>query len=44
MIGKDEAHHMAILEPHGVEFPALSEAGIDGKTVAIDPQDIIPVF
>ena len=33
-----------ILEPHGVEFPALPEIGIDGRTVAIDPQDIIPVF
>ena len=33
-----------ILEPHGVEFPALPEVGIDGRTVAIDPQDIIPVF
>jgi hypothetical protein len=33
-----------ILEPHGVEFPALPEIGVDGKTVAIDPQDIIPVF
>lgn len=33
-----------VLEPHGVEFPALPEVGIDGKTVAFDPDDIIPVF
>ncbi len=33
-----------LLEPHGVEFPALPEIGIDGKTVAFDPEDIIPVF
>lgn len=33
-----------VLEPHGVEFPALPEVGIDGKTVAFDPNDIIPVF
>ena len=32
-----------LLEPHGVEFTALPEVGIDGRTVAIDPQDIIPV-
>ena len=25
-------------------FPVAPEAGIDDKTVAIDPQDIIPVF
>ncbi len=33
-----------VLEPHGVEFPALPEVDIDGKTVAFDPDDIIPVF
>jgi len=33
-----------LVEPHGVEFPAIPEIGIDGKTVAFDPADIIPVF
>jgi hypothetical protein len=33
-----------LLDPHGVEFPAIPEIGIDGKTVAFDPEDIIPVF
>ena len=33
-----------LLEPHGVEFPAIPEIGIDGETVAFDPDDIIPVF
>lgn len=33
-----------VLEPHGIEFPALPEVGIDGETVAFDPDDIIPVF
>lgn len=33
-----------VLEPYGVEFPALPEVGIDGRTVAFDPEDIIPVF
>ena len=33
-----------VLEPHGVEFPALPEIDVDGKTVAFDPEDIIPVF
>ena len=33
-----------ILEPHGVEFPAIPEIGIDGKTVAFDPDEIVPVF
>ncbi len=33
-----------LLDPYGVEFPALPEIGIDGKTVAFDPDDIIPVF
>lgn len=33
-----------LLEPHGVEFPALPEIGVDGKTVAFDPHDIVPVF
>ena len=32
-----------ILDLHEVEFPALPEVGIDGRTVAIDPQGIIPV-
>lgn len=32
------------LEPYGVEFPALPEIGIDGKTVSFDPEDLIPVF
>jgi len=33
-----------LLEPHGIVFPALPEIGIDGQTVAFDPEDIIPVF
>lgn len=33
-----------VLDPHGVEFPRIPEIGIDGKTVAFDPEDIIPVF
>ncbi|MBI3451525.1 MAG: diiron oxygenase [Rhodospirillales bacterium] len=33
-----------LLEPHGVAFPAIPEIGIDGETVAFDPDDIIPVF
>jgi len=33
-----------VLETYGVAFPALPEVGIDGKTVAFDPDDIIPVF
>ena len=33
-----------LLEPHGVEFPGIPEIGIDGRTVAFDPADIIPVF
>jgi hypothetical protein len=32
------------IEPYGIEFPALPEVGIDGKTVAFDPEDLIPVF
>ncbi len=28
----------------GVEFPAIPEIGIDGKTVAFDVEDMIPVF
>jgi hypothetical protein len=32
------------IEPYGIEFPALPEVGIDGKTVAFDPEDMIPVF
>jgi hypothetical protein len=33
-----------VLDPHGIEFPAIPEIGVDGKTVAFDPGDIIPVF
>ncbi len=33
-----------ILDPHGIEFPAIPEIGVDGKTVAFDPDDIIPMF
>lgn len=33
-----------LVEPHGIEFPGLPEVGIDGRTVAFDPEDIIPVF
>jgi rubrerythrin len=33
-----------LIEPYGVIFPALPEVGIDGKTTAFDPEDIIPVF
>jgi hypothetical protein len=33
-----------LLDQHGVEFPAIPEIGIDGKTVAFDPEDLIPVF
>ena len=33
-----------VLDPHGVEFPRIPETGIDGKTVAFDPEDVIPVF
>jgi hypothetical protein len=32
------------IEPYGIEFPALPEVGIDGRTVAFDPEDLIPVF
>ena len=32
------------VEPHGIVFPALPEIGIEGETVAFDPEDIIPVF
>jgi hypothetical protein len=32
------------IEPYDIEFPALPEIGIDGKTVAFDPDDLIPVF
>lgn len=34
----------ALLDQHGVEFPAIPEIGIDGKTVAFDVEDMIPVF
>ena len=33
-----------VVEPHGIKFPAIPEIGIDGETVAFDPNDIIPVF
>ncbi len=33
-----------LLEPHRIVFPAIPEIGIDGATVAFDPDDIIPVF
>jgi hypothetical protein len=32
------------VEPHGIVFPALPEIGIDGETVAFDPEDLVPVF
>jgi hypothetical protein len=32
------------VEPHGISFPALPEIGIDGETVAFDPENLIPVF
>jgi hypothetical protein len=32
------------IEPYGIGFPALPEVGIDGRTVAFDPEDLIPVF
>jgi rubrerythrin len=32
------------IEPHGIEFPALPEIGVDGKTTAFDPNNLIPVF
>ena len=33
-----------VLEPYRIVFPAIPEIGIDGETVAFDPDDIIPVF
>jgi rubrerythrin len=33
-----------VIEPYGIAFPAIPEIGIDGETVAFDPNDIIPVF
>lgn len=33
-----------VLEKHDIAFPAIPEIGIDGETVAFDPDDIIPVF
>ena len=33
-----------LLDKHRVDFPAIPEIGIDGKTVAFDPEDLIPVF
>jgi hypothetical protein len=34
----------ANLDPHGIKFPALPEIGIDGETVAFDPEKIVPIF
>jgi hypothetical protein len=34
----------ANLEPHGIRFPALPEIGVDGETVAFDPDKIVPIF
>jgi rubrerythrin len=34
----------AVLEPHGVKFPALPEIGVDGETVAFDADKIVPIF
>lgn len=34
----------AVLEPHGVKFPALPEIDVDGETVAFDADKIIPIF
>ncbi|MEM1418726.1 MAG: hypothetical protein AAGH15_27775 [Myxococcota bacterium] len=33
-----------VLDPHGVAFPALPEIGVDGETVAFDPEKIVPIF
>ena len=33
-----------LVEPHGIAFPAIPEIGIDGETVAFDPEEIVPVF
>lgn len=33
-----------ILDPHGIEFPALPEIGVDGKSVPFDPSEIVPIF
>ena len=38
------AQAQGFIEPYGIEFPALPEVGIDGRTVAFDPEDLIPVF
>lgn len=34
----------ANLDPYGIKFPALPEIGIDGETVAFDPEKIVPIF
>ncbi|HEY9772339.1 MAG TPA: hypothetical protein V6C81_00865 [Planktothrix sp.] len=34
----------AVLEPHGIKFPALPEVDIDGETVAFDADKIVPIF
>ena len=33
-----------LVEPYGIKFPALPEIGVDGETVAFDPDNMIPVF
>lgn len=33
-----------LVEPYGVAFPEIPEVGIDGKSVAFDPDDLVPVF
>ncbi len=33
-----------LVEPHGIAFPAIPEIGIDGESVAFDPDEIVPVF
>lgn len=34
----------ANLDPYGIKFPALPEVGIDGESVAFDPEKIVPIF
>ena len=34
----------ANLDPYGIKFPALPEIGVDGETVAFDPDKIVPIF
>ncbi|MCP4327132.1 MAG: hypothetical protein GY791_01675 [Alphaproteobacteria bacterium] len=33
-----------LIDPYGIAFPAIPEIGIDGESVAFDPDDIVPVF